>query len=508
MPSQSFYTNKNNKNASRCVQIQPRIRPKVVLSKEARSILNANRRAKSHQFKVALDDAWTQIDDATKTIASAHHKSICHVQNDLYIGHGILRSRHSKVNAWNAFCWKKNQDSENRDQGRHALEQLVHEHKAKYHMLSKEEQQDLVKEYAEQKLTKVTGVHTSTKSKINNITQTLKAVENELNSLNCRTGAETILYVTCGSTDLPLRGVTFATEGVQHFMQSVMSIDNQDLISKMEGFAVQGMRGAAKNHQQRVSEIRSSIRNIINRTLHNVGEVTGDSDAKMQWAYYFWNVVQRYQVMIEGWPENVPFANLSKVSSALPELEMLLRKWELGTAHWKILTDEDFEKMCLEHNEKLESGEIEDTRRRPRSDTGSKCKRPAATDGNSTRRKKYKSKETIEDSDNENGEEEEEEEEEEEDTPDHQLSNGTSDTTPTPHVPGSALTLSRPNSDNLPFTESTFNGSTSDGPFFDCEAALARLDQIFGPTPQGGQSTIGRDLEFNFSNCDMFSSTS
>lgn len=46
-----------------------------------------------------------------------------------------------------------------------------------------------------------------------------------------------------GSTDLPLRGVTFATEGVQQFMGSVMGIDSQDLVSKMEGFAVQGIRG-------------------------------------------------------------------------------------------------------------------------------------------------------------------------------------------------------------------------------------------------------------------------
>ncbi|KAG1720619.1 uncharacterized protein EDB91DRAFT_1064769, partial [Suillus paluster] len=458
-------------------------------------------RAKSHRFKVTLDDAWTQIDDTTKTIASAHHKSVRHVQNDLYIGHGILRSRHFKVNAWNAFCWKKNQDSENCDQGRHALEQLVHEHKAKYYALSREEQQDLVKEYAEQKLARMAGVRTSTKSKINDITQTLKAIENKLNSLNCRTGAEAILYMTHGSTDLPLQGITFAMEGVQHFMQSVMSIDNQDLITKMEGFAVQGMRGAAKNHQQHVSEICSSICNIINRTLHNVGEITGDSNAKMQWAYYFWNVIQHYQVVIEGWPKNIPFANLSKVSSALPELEMLLRKWELGTTHWKVLTDEDFKKICLEHNKKLESGEIKDTCQRPRSDKGSKCKRPAATDENSTCRKKYKSKETIEDSDNENGEEEED------DTPDHRPSDGTSDTTPTPHVPGSALTLSHPNSNNLPLNDSS-NGSTSDVPLFDCDAALAMLDQIFGPVPQAGPSTIGHDLEFNFFNCDMFGSTS
>jgi hypothetical protein len=54
-----------------------------------------------------------------------------------------------------------------------------------------------------------------------------------------------MLYTTHGSTDLPLRSITFATEGVQDFMQSVMGIDNQDLLGKMEGFAVQGVKGAS-----------------------------------------------------------------------------------------------------------------------------------------------------------------------------------------------------------------------------------------------------------------------
>lgn len=104
----------SNNNGSRHVRAQqPRTRPKVIMSKETRAILSANRRLKSRQFKVALDDAWDQIDEAMKAIASTHHKSIRRVQNDLWIGHGILRSKRSKPNAWNAFCWKKNQECEN-----------------------------------------------------------------------------------------------------------------------------------------------------------------------------------------------------------------------------------------------------------------------------------------------------------------------------------------------------------------------------------------------------------
>jgi hypothetical protein len=62
--------------------------------------------------------------------------------------------------------------------------------------------------------------------------------------MRSRTGAEAILYTVHGSTDLPLRGVMFATEGVDEFMASVMNVDNQDLISKIKGFAVQGIKGS------------------------------------------------------------------------------------------------------------------------------------------------------------------------------------------------------------------------------------------------------------------------
>ncbi|KAG2343956.1 hypothetical protein BDR05DRAFT_866116, partial [Suillus weaverae] len=121
-----------------------------------------------------------------------------------------------------------------------------------------------------------------------------------------------------------------------------INVDNQDLLSKMEGFAVQGVKRAAKNHQQCISDVRVSIHDIINHTLHKffplLCDITGDSGAKMQWAHYFHNIVQCYQVMVDGWPNNVPSANLSQVSSALPELERLLCKWESGTTHWKTLT--------------------------------------------------------------------------------------------------------------------------------------------------------------------------
>jgi hypothetical protein len=160
----------------------------------------------------------------------------------------------------------------------------------------------------------------------------------------------------------------------------------------------------------------------------------------MQWAHYFRNVVQRYQVVVEGWLDQIPFTNLSQVSSALPDLQMLCNRWDDGTTYWKSLSDEEFEKLRLEHEEKLKSGVIIDRRHHTRSDKGTKC-RSAAIPA-TTHHKQYKSAETIEDS--EAGDEE---------LPDP----AAHDTEPPVH-----------GDDFFPF---------------DCDKVLADLDRMFGPAP-------------------------
>ncbi|KAG2114527.1 hypothetical protein DEU56DRAFT_748933 [Suillus clintonianus] len=384
MATQTFHATQTRKR----IQALPTRRTRVTLSKEARAALTARRRENAHQFRSALGDAWNGLDETVKEIASSHHKSFRRVQNDLCLGRGMMRFKRSKLNAWNAFCWKKRQDNqENGATGKDVLQELVKSHRAEYQELTDDEKAAILLEYSEHKETQATGIRISTKSKVNDVTQTLKA----LNNLRSRTGAEAILYTTRGSTDLPLRGVAFATEGVDEFMSSVMNIDNQDLISKMEGFAVQGMKGAAKNHQKRCSDVRAAIRHEIQKGLV---AITKDENAKMHWANYFRNVIQRYKVVIEGWPANIPFVNLSQASSALPDLEMIRRKWESRAICWREIDDEEFQQLLEERNEKLESGEITDHRRRTRSDKGKK--RARSTDGSGRRKKTYKSTETVE----------------------------------------------------------------------------------------------------------------
>lgn len=58
-----------------------------------------------------------------------------------------------------------------------------------------------------------------------------------------RTGIEALLFLTRGTTDFTLNGVSFATEGVADFMSTTVKIDEQDFVHRLEGYALNGLKG-------------------------------------------------------------------------------------------------------------------------------------------------------------------------------------------------------------------------------------------------------------------------
>ena len=70
-----------------------------------------------------------------------------------------------------------------------------------------------------------------------------KLISLQVDNLRERAGVETIFFTTRGTTNLPLRNVGFSTPGVKNFLDTVMKIDQNDFLGRMEGFAVQGMKG-------------------------------------------------------------------------------------------------------------------------------------------------------------------------------------------------------------------------------------------------------------------------
>ncbi|KAI6097241.1 hypothetical protein F5141DRAFT_1220261 [Pisolithus sp. B1] len=179
--------------------VQPPLLPqaKVSLAPKACEELLAQQLSKNEHFKQDLNSTWQQIDDAMKTIALANHKSINYIQCELYLGQNSFHTRHSKLSAWNTFCWKKKKEYDDTQLpgGKNALMVLVQQASEEYKSLSMEEKKALIEEYAWYKEHKTFGLRATTKSKVNDIMQTLKAVKNELTSLRYCTGAETMCRV-------------------------------------------------------------------------------------------------------------------------------------------------------------------------------------------------------------------------------------------------------------------------------------------------------------------------
>lgn len=53
------------------------------------------------------------------------------------------------------------------------------------------------------------------------------------------------MFITRGSTDTPLASIQYTTPGVAQFIETIFKVDSQDFLARMEGFAVQGIKGVS-----------------------------------------------------------------------------------------------------------------------------------------------------------------------------------------------------------------------------------------------------------------------
>ena len=107
-------------------------------------------------------------------------------------------------------------------------------------------------------------------------------------------------------------------------------------------------------------------------------EITGNPSARMEWKFYFRNVVHRYSVEVDGWPVHlVRFQNLSEVSSPYDSLKTLLNNWSSGKTYWRELSEDELEERVRERDEQIANGKVQGPAQRcPRSDRGKKRKDP------------------------------------------------------------------------------------------------------------------------------------
>jgi len=119
----------------------------------------------------------------------------------------------------------------------------------------------------------------------------------------------------------------------------------------------------------------------------------------MEWKNYFQKVVQCQMVIIKGWPNAMPFKNLSEISSTFVDPENLFNMWQTGQTYWKMITEDEPQALEKKRQEQIDAGEITaPIECRCCSDYGKKHKQIGDKDGEDQihwRSKKHKSVDTI-----------------------------------------------------------------------------------------------------------------
>lgn len=64
-----------------------------------------------------------------------------------------------------------------------------------------------------------------------------------MTNLKSWSGIEGMFFITHGSTDTPVTSVSFATTGLDNFLKDALKLDDHELLARMEGFAIQGLKG-------------------------------------------------------------------------------------------------------------------------------------------------------------------------------------------------------------------------------------------------------------------------
>lgn len=65
----------------------------------------------------------------------------------------------------------------------------------------------------------------------------------------------------------------------------------------------------------------------------------------MRWSQYWRDIVNEHLVVIEGWPEDIPFRNVSDATGSLAKLELLCVRWIVGSTCFRKVSFEEHDEM-------------------------------------------------------------------------------------------------------------------------------------------------------------------
>ncbi|EKM49344.1 uncharacterized protein PHACADRAFT_106988, partial [Phanerochaete carnosa HHB-10118-sp] len=253
----------------------------------------------------------------------------------------------NKIDSYNAWLHFKCRDVNQREYS------PSYEYLAEYHALSDEEKTKCVYDYELVHEFKKHVRRTTSRGKIQDFSHTAAILEEIILDLDNRIGVKGFFCLVRSTTD-------FATEPQWWFssadLERFLSVgwrkrwDSKQIGTMVEAFAIAG----------------GSL-----LTLVRPADITGNTSAGMEYVNYETQIIQRYGVVLVGWPKDLPFVNPNDLTNNLTTLELLLQALNNGTCHFIRPTDAELSQRKAAWLAGVANGTVEAPKqRKKRSDAG------------------------------------------------------------------------------------------------------------------------------------------
>ncbi|KAF8519507.1 hypothetical protein BU17DRAFT_65911 [Hysterangium stoloniferum] len=328
---------------------------------------NANKqKAMWHDIKAE----WERQEDAAVTLAQKHGQKVewMHIRLQRLPEYG----KTCKINTWNAFIHVRSMDLNQEGSDLPVGEKLRLTELVKlanstneYESLPKDKIDAMMACLQEARQRDATGSRSQPKAIRQDVHQTSKHVHKELMTLgsHCRTSSMAITVQTSGEGSSPLY---YMDPAARQFVEIVLGMDVDTFCLKFESFAILGLQKFVKNDNDRRSLQKSQIRSTVRDRLC---KITGEDGLNMEWTAYEDLIIDKYHVILDGWPKDIVF---NPADLGTKSLAVVIAALEDGTCNWKKLTEESYIKYVQECERKIQAGEVHIPKRKRHSDAGQK----------------------------------------------------------------------------------------------------------------------------------------
>ncbi|KAG9091257.1 hypothetical protein FS749_016672 [Ceratobasidium sp. UAMH 11750] len=243
---------------------------------------------------------------------------------------------------------------------------VTDEVRERYRNLTDDQREEILADHCDYRNSNATGSYITDKSDHHAARAKLDAVDKLLDSLQEQHSVHFLFIAVPGTpTSYVKRHITI-TSAVERFWVLSCPEAMHTWSTRLESFCVGGIHELLIKDQQSSLDIRGQIRVLLGQKL---AQISGDPKATMSYARYERDIVDRYGIILEGWPFPV-LRNLADERASNTELALLHRRLANNECFFRKLTDAEIEARadCPDTSEATASGK----KRATRSDKGTK----------------------------------------------------------------------------------------------------------------------------------------